>query len=210
LLPDYSNLTFFNSLVLLRIGSKLNVILLLLASRLSGALTIWLYDTIRLHFPLSRVTSTAALMSRTDNIKEDLTMFGCLPLFLLPLTLQLITLVSNLLASILLTCPNHLNLPLWILSHCCCLLELTSNIFILCSLETPNDFINDDISKASIFLMSAFLNVKHSEPHKNTGITNNSYTIRKCIVTSQHYDGLFSSLFTIDLLLRLSLPVREF
>jgi len=37
--------------------------------------------------------------------------------FLLPLALQCITLVGNLLESILLMCPNHLNLPHQILSH---------------------------------------------------------------------------------------------
>ena len=43
--------------------------------------------------------------------------FGCLPLFLLPLMLQCSTLVSNLFAAILFTCPNHRTLPRQISSH---------------------------------------------------------------------------------------------
>ena len=58
----------------------------------------WGY-AIHLHFCLSRVTTTAAVMSMFLCLRSSFTLsihvFGCLPVFLLPLTLQCITSVGN-------------------------------------------------------------------------------------------------------------------
>ena len=62
---------------------------------------------------------------------------------------------------------NILFFSLWILSHTvsvCWSQLLISSFPILCNLETPSNFLSRDISRASIFLVSAFLSLWHLLP----------------------------------------------
>ena len=86
-----------------------------------------------LHFSLPVVISATTLMSIfmifISSFILSTHVFGCLPLFLIPLMLQRNTLVGNLLTCIL----SHvwtILISLNLVIYCFCLLESTSNIFV--------------------------------------------------------------------------------
>ena len=121
-------------------AARLDLLLPVVINRVTVVAEMYCIDTtIRLYFSLSRITSAAVLMSilvafRSSSI-FSIHVFGCRPLLLLPLMLQCI---GNLLAPILVACPNHLDLSLWILSHAVSVCKsrlLISPFPSLCSLQ---------------------------------------------------------------------------
>ncbi|KAL6507859.1 hypothetical protein OROGR_024054 [Orobanche gracilis] len=95
-----------------------------------------------------------------------------LPLLLSPTTKKLSTLLNGAEASLLRTCPNHLNLPSLTFAE----MGATSSTFlknlfgILSIIVRPNDQRNILISAAANLLSSDFFIAQHSEPYNIAGL----------------------------------------
>ncbi|MFS7916751.1 hypothetical protein Hanom_Chr03g00181011 [Helianthus anomalus] len=109
--------------------------------------------------------------SKSFLIRSSQVIFG-LPLLLLPSTVSVSTILIGSVIYLLLTCPNHLNLPSLILSE----IQTTPNpalktpFLILSNLVCPHIHLNILISATSSFRAWIFLMAQQSVPYSIEGL----------------------------------------
>ncbi|MFS8031458.1 hypothetical protein Hanom_Chr17g01546161 [Helianthus anomalus] len=117
------------------------------------------------------MSSKRCKSSKSCLIRSSQVIFG-LPLLLLPSTVSVSTILIGSVICLLLTCPNHLNLPSLILSEIQATPNLTlkTSFLILSNLVCPHIHLSILISATSSFRAWIFLMAQQSVPYNIEGL----------------------------------------